>query len=63
MHVKVVKTAELPKRQLAYVGRVGRVVEKYLFPDRSRVMFAGGHEEILPDAALEKAKSPRVSHR
>jgi hypothetical protein len=61
MHVEVIKSDALGADKRAYVGRVGRVVERYLFPDRSRIMFAGGHEVILPDAALRKVKAPRNS--
>lgn len=61
MHVEVIKSDALTADKRAYVGRVGRVVERYIMPDRSQVMFAGGHEVILPDAALRQTKSPRKS--
>lgn len=63
MHVEVIKSDALAADKRAYVGRVGRVVESYLFPDRSRIMFVGGHEVILPDAALRKSKPPRKATR
>ena len=63
MHVQVIKDAALTADKRAYIGRVGRVVERYILPDRSRIMFAGGHEVILPDAALQKAKAPRKRNR
>lgn len=63
MHVQVIKHDALAANKRAYVGRVGRIVERYIMPDRSRIMFAGGAEVILPDAALLPIKVPRKSKR
>lgn len=59
MHVEIIKTSELTGDKRAYIGRVGRVVEKYIMPARSRIMFAGGEEVILPEGALKPTKAPR----
>ncbi len=63
MHVEVIKHDALAADKRTYVGRIGRVVERYIMPDRSRIMFAGGHEVILPDVALRQTKSPRKPKR
>lgn len=59
MHIEVIRSAALTGHKRAYIGRTGRVVETYILPDRSRVMFADGEEVILPEAALRPTKAPR----